>query len=406
MAALRLSVRLSVCVHPQAMRITLITQSYPPMISGVAVVVARLATALAARGHALLVIAAHADDGLPMRQPEGVSVVRLPSWPNPFRVGQRFVPWPGAAVIAALAAFGPDIVHVHEPSALGQTALRWGRAYGVRTVYTLHQLPWFLTASAPPGLKWIGRLAEGPAWAALKRVLALADAVIAPSRAAAEQVQAHGLLRPHVIGNGTPLDRFQPDPTGAAHLAIDRTRFSLDPALPLVLYVGRLDRDKDVDRVIVAAAQTFRHAPAQLVIAGDGTERARLEQLATRLLYGLPSARFLGYVRDDLPDVYRLARVFITASQIEIQSTVVLEAMASGVPVIAPDVPAMRDLVGPNHAGWLTPSAHPNDLETALRAALADPLDCERRGRAARLRAEAHSLAASVEAHLRLYQVT
>ncbi len=386
------------------MRIALVTQSFPPMISGAAVVVERLAAALAARGHALLVLAARADGGLPTRQPEGVAVVRLPSWPNPFRVGQRFVPWPGPAVIGALAAFGPDIIHAHEPSALGQTAMRWGRAHGVRTVYTLHQLPWFLTASAPPGLKWIGRLAERPAWAALRRVLALADAVIAPSRAAAEQVQTHGLPRPHVIGNGTPLDRFQPGPTDGAHPATGRARFGLDPVLPLVLHVGRLDRDKDVDRVIAAAAQTLRHQPAQLVIAGDGTERTRLERLAARRLDGLPRVRFLGYVRDDLPDLYRLARVFITASQIEIQSTVVLEAMSSGVPVIAPDVPAMRDLIEPDHSGWLAPTANPNELAAALRAALSDPLDCQRRGRAARLRAEAHSLTASVDAHLRLYQ--
>jgi glycosyltransferase involved in cell wall biosynthesis len=74
------------------------------------------------------------------------------------------------------------------------------------------------------------------------------------------------------------------------------------------------------------------------------------------------------------------------------------------VPVIAPDLPAMRDLVEPGVTGWLAPTSGPDDLAFALTAALNGPTESLRRGRAARRRAEAHSLAASVEAHLRLYR--
>jgi glycosyltransferase involved in cell wall biosynthesis len=386
------------------MRIAQVTQSYPPMISGAAVVVARLAAGLAARDHQVLVLTAQVDRPEASAPVSGLHVQRLPAWPNPFRVGQRFVPWPGQALTRALAEFRPDAVHVHEPGLLGQASLRWGRARGVRTLYTLHQLPWFLSASLPPALKWLGRWLEQPAWAALGRVLASADAVIAPSNPAAEQVAARGLARPQVISNGTPLERFRPRAHTPQGRAAGCAAFGLDPTLPIVLHVGRLDRDKDVEHVILAAARVLRVQTGQLVIAGDGTERTRLARLAASVCGASTPVHFLGYVRDDLPELYGLAMVFVTASRIEIQSTVVLEAMASGVPVIAPDLPAMRDLVEPGVTGWLAPTSGPDDLAFALTAALNGPTESLRRGRAARRRAEAHSLAASVEAHLRLYR--
>ncbi|HRE26451.1 MAG TPA: glycosyltransferase, partial [Anaerolineales bacterium] len=258
---------------------------------------------------------------------------------------------------AALEAFQPDVVHTHDPGPLGVAALTWAGTRGRRRVLTTHQLPWFIAASLPMPLRALGQALEAPAWAYARWVAGVCDAVIAPSVTIADLLRARGIPATP-LSNGIDLTRFSPIVETPGEGAALRRRFGLHPDLPIVLHIGRLDRDKQPLRALEAGACALRRGPGQLLVVGDGTERRRLERVAHG--WGLRApARFTGYLTTELPAVYRLARLTITASTVEIQSTIALEAAASGCPLVAIDIGSMPEVVRHNETGWL---AQPGDF--------------------------------------------
>src|SRR5512134_1685561 len=124
------------------MRIAYLCQSYPPMVSGAALIVQHLAEGLAARGHTLLVLAA-SDRGAPYtEQCDSLTISRLRAYPNPLRAAQRFLLWPAQAIEAHLCDFRPELLHLHDFSQASIAGLRAGNAMNVPVVLTLHALPW------------------------------------------------------------------------------------------------------------------------------------------------------------------------------------------------------------------------------------------------------------------------
>ena len=150
------------------------------------------------------------------------------------------------------------------------------------------------------------------------------DRVVIPSQTIAEEVCAYIHCEPVVISNGIDLSRFSPFQDAPDEEECLCRKYGLDPAAPVLLHVGRLDADKNVELLIRAAAQALDLVEAQLVVAGHGKQRSALQGLCADL--GI-SARthFLGYIdqEGDLPSLYRMATVFATASEIEIQGTVI-----------------------------------------------------------------------------------
>lgn len=372
------------------MRLALFGQSYPPMVSGAALVMQRLAEGLAERGHRVLAGCASAT-GQPTVEdrPRGTGhlrVLRLASWHNPLRVGQRFAPWPRPALTQAARAWGAQVIHAHDPLGAQVTA-------GVPVAYTLHQLPWFVAAYLPRPLR---PLAERALWHGLRR-LAQRCALITPSATIADVVAARGLPRPTVISNGVDVHRFTPEPhpDDPVHLA----RLNLPRDVPLVLHVGRLDAEKKVEAIVTALAGLA--VPYHLVVAGDGVRRAALESQARAL--GVP-ATFTGYLHAELPALYRHSRVLVSASEVEIQSSIALEGAASGLPMVAVRASSMAELVHVGRTGWLAEPGQVADMRAALLHALTDPATARAFGRAARAWVETHHHPeATLRAHEALY---
>lgn len=385
------------------MRIVLACQSYPPMISGAALVAGRLAEGLAQRGHQVLVLAA--SDRGPAYQAEdrGVHLIRLASFPNPFRVGQRFTLWPGRAVQTALRAFRADVVHAHDPLGVGLAVLREAWRRQIPTALTLHQLPWFISASLPAWSLPLARPLEAAAWGQFRWLGRRVSRLVTPSAAIAAIVRAHGAGDPLAISNGVDLERFQPAPQAPNEAAALCRRYGLDPGRPVILHVGRLDADKRVDVVLRAAAHAVKLVEAQVVVVGDGRQRPALEALSRAL--ALP-ARFTGFVSagGDLPALYRLAAVFITASEVEIQSSVTLEAAAAGRPVVAVRASSMAEFVQDGSTGYLAAPGSAEELGGRLAELLRDPQRAQAMGRAGRALAERHPPQASLAEHEALYQ--
>jgi len=375
------------------------------MISGAAIVVQRLAEGLAQRGHNVLVMAAsERGPAYTSNPPSGrgaggegetrscLKIARLQSIKNPFRVGQRAVLFPRAAVQRELQNFAPEIVHAHDPVSVGLAGILAARQLRIPAVLTIHQLPWFVTAYLP---KFLGAPVERALWAYARWLNQQVQAAITPSKTIAEIVRAHGAGRPFAISNGVDLERFTPLPASPHESDHLLKKYSLTP--PIILHAGRLDADKKADLVLRAAA---RVPQAQLLVVGDGTQRPALEKLAAQLNL---KATFTGYVREELPALFRLAQVFVTASEVEIQSSVAMEAAASGVPVVAVRASSMAEFVQEGVTGYLVPPRDVNALAARLMELLNNPQLAHNMGRAARQFAEMHSTERTVEAHEALY---
>lgn len=337
------------------MRIALINQSYPPMISGSAVVMKYLADQLTRRGHAVLVITA-SDQGNPYTINEhGVTVVRIRSLPNPMREGQRCVLAPPPRVFDELEKFSPDVINLHDPLIIGLPAYYYSWQYDVPIVLTIHALPLAASAHLPdiPGLK---NTAQSALWLAGKGVAKGCTEVVAPTQTAAAMVDEKFDCHTRVISNGVDHELFNPDPAYPDEAEVLSSKYGIDPDLPVILHVGRLDGDKQVELVIEAAVRVMRDLPAQLLVVGDGTEREKLIELTKE--YGIQgNAHFPGYIttHGDLAAIYRMASVFCMGSEIEAQGIVLLEAAASGVPIVAFRATCFHEIVTEGVNGYLVP---------------------------------------------------
>lgn len=341
-------------------RIAQVAQSYPPMISGAALVVQRLADEMAGRGHTLLVLAASDRDQSYACYENGVKVIRLPSRTNRMRAQQKFVLFSQRKVYSELINFRPDVIHTHEPLSMGVPALVYGQRNQVPVVFTVHALPEVVDLNVGilrPLRNWVRSIC----WVYGKWYAKRCSAVITPSRTVAALVEAKTQCPTTVISNAVDPNIFTPEPNEAGErLALCR-RFGLQPDLPVILHVGRLDADKGVHTVVRAAARVLSLMPAQVLIVGDGTQRSRLRQQAAATGYG-ERFHFPGFVTKDshLPGLYRLAAVFVTASEIETQGIVLLEAAASGLPIVAVRATCVHEIVNEGVNGYLV---SPQDTE-------------------------------------------
>jgi 1,2-diacylglycerol 3-alpha-glucosyltransferase len=372
------------------------------MVSGASLVARRLSAQQGAAGHSVLVLAA-SDRGPAYRTVSGgVEVHRLRAWHNPFRRGQRFVVHPGPVLEAALQSFAPDVVHLHDPLAMGLPALLAARRLGLPVVLTLHALPDMLGAYVPAALRLpLTTLA----WQYARGFAAQCQALVAPSAATAAAVQQHTGRLPQVISNGVDLENFTPQPPHPAERAALCRQYGLAEDVPVVITVGRLDADKQVNLIVQAMAQVTRETPAQLLIVGDGTQRARLAELAAQL--GLAGrVHFAGFVSPagDLPGLYRLADVFAIASEIETEGMVVVEAAASGLPIVAVRATSLPGLVDHERTGWLVQPGDAADMAARLGQALCQPAQARALGSAGRDKmAAAYAFAAAAGAYEQVY---
>ncbi len=224
------------------------------------------------------------------------------------------------------------------------------------------------------------------------------DRYIAVSSEMADMLRKKALLPRRkivVIRNAVDLRRFREEPAGSGGSTLERF-----PGRPIVLTVARLDPQKGLGDLLAAAAQV---PDANFVIAGEGPDRERLEGTARSL--GLDDrVRFLGH-REDVPDLLKSCDVFVLPSLYEGFPLSVVEAMASGRPVIATAVGGTPEAVSDGENGLLIPPGDPSALAAAIRSVLSDPVLARRLGSAGRERAfRKFSAAEMVRQVVRLYE--
>jgi glycosyltransferase involved in cell wall biosynthesis len=376
------------------MRILLVSHAYPPTISGVTVVVHKVAHEMVRRGHEVMVVAA-SDNGAPYEHDDdGVRVVRVRSAPNPYwRAGR--LPIAGSEHLAEIVlGFSPHVVHSHESAWLAWQLARLREEIPVPLLATCHFVPRFLTHYLGPSLRSQAR--ERVAWRVAVRLLDRFDCVVFPTETQRQLYLQAGLGAPtRVISNGVDLRRYRPGPSEEpGGLAL--------PPRPRVLAVGRVARDKRLD-VLLHAFAYLRDTRASLVIAGDGNARKDLARLATELQLD-ETVAFTGSVPEAvMPDLYRACDIYAITSLVEVQSITTLQALATGLPVVAAAAGALPEVVQDGVTGLLVPPEDPRATADALRSLFADPERARSLGANGVRAAAAHDERHTFDAYEQLY---
>lgn len=317
------------------MRIALVTDTYSPQVNGVTTVVVRIANVLREFGHKVAIVAPR----YPGYSPADSSELRIPSasFP-PYPAIRLSVPRFGA-VARFLDPFAPDVVHVATEGPLGLTGRRYAVRRGIPLVTSYH-------TNFPQYARHYGAgIVEPLVWKWLRWFHRPAVLTQTPGEAVAAELKRRGIGRPIVWGRGVDTEHFTP-----ARRSVGWRRWLAggdDTAI--VLHVGRLAPEKNIDVLAEAwaAARDRVGQRATFVIAGDGPEKHRL-------LTHLPWVRHLGFLdRDKLADVYASADICVLPSRTETCGLVALEAMASGLAVVAADAGGFRESIAHRRTGLL-----------------------------------------------------
>jgi phosphatidylinositol alpha 1,6-mannosyltransferase len=334
--------------HSGVVRVAIVAESFLPQVNGVSNSVVRILEHLRRTGHEALVIAPDNPPGEPRaeRIHDGIRVHRVPSRMFP-KVTSLPLGVPTPRLVRVLRGFDPDVVHLASPALLGYGGVKAARYLGVPTVAVYQtDVPGF---AASYGIGATTRVA----WAWFRHLHRLADRTLAPSTATMESLVDHRFPRVHHWARGVDVIRFAP----SARDEELRRHWSPD-GKPIVGFVGRLAPEKHAERLIALAAA----GAIQLVMVGDGVDRPKLQA-------AMPTAVFTGALYgNELSAAYASMDVFVHAGEHETFCQVVQEALASGLPVIAPDAGGPRDLVTPWRTGLLLPV---KEFEARLPAAVA-----------------------------------
>jgi glycosyltransferase involved in cell wall biosynthesis len=245
----------------------------------------------------------------------------------------------------ALQDFRPDVIHAQDPFQFALSGLAYARKTRIPVVFTAHQVP-SIARSYSPDRRITGSILERCMWAYSRQLGHRFTLITTPTQTIANLISSRTGILPVAIPFGIDTALFHPGPLNPDEDAALRTELGVPPGVQILLHAGRLDMDKRVDLVIHAAAQAMMNEPAHLLIVGDGTEKARLIQLSNRL--GMSERiHFPGFVERQslLPDIYRMASIFITASETETQGLVLLEAAACGLPIVAVNATCIPEIV-------------------------------------------------------------
>ncbi len=324
------------------MRIAFITETYPPEVNGVALTVARFVSYLRSKGHQIELIR-------PRQRSDGDAATAAPvaggspDWlsaglPIPMYPDLRFGLMRPARLAKHFAATRPQLVHVVTEGPLGWAAVRAARQLGIPVTSDFRTN--FHQYSRYYRLGWLSSAIGGY----LRRLHNRTARTFVPTQRARAELLAAGFERVEVVGRGVDTVRFSPDRRSAALRAV----WGVAEDCPVLLYVGRLAAEKNVGLALSAWQRALELVPsARMVLVGDGPLKAQLQRR-------YPAAHFAGMQTGDaLAAHYASADLFLFPSLSETFGNVTVEALASGLPVIAFDAAAAGEFVEDQVCGRL-----------------------------------------------------
>jgi phosphatidylinositol alpha 1,6-mannosyltransferase len=328
------------------LRVVVVTESFLPQVNGVTNSVLRVLEHLRAEGHQALVIAPESSGGI--TEYAGFRVKRVPSLEMK---GLLPVGFPQKTIEPLIDGFNPDVIHLASPFFLGNYASRVAERLDIPTL-SVYQTDiagfarhYGLTVAHDSLKRWVAKIH--------KRT----TRTLAPSNWSCEDLKSAGVPNVHLWPRGVDSQKFSPE---KRDINLRCELLGARPDRKLIGYVGRLANEKRIDDL----ATLDERDDIQLVIVGEGPARSRLERV-------LKNARFVGYQSgEDLARYYASLDIFVHTGKHETFCQSVQEALASGIPVIAPNFGGPTDLVKHGWTGYLIDTANSYSLNHAVNQIL------------------------------------
>lgn len=296
-------------------------------------------------------------------------VVTVPSWPVPRDPEDRIMNFQRMLRCSEQLSSAFSLVHIHTPFVAHYAGIRIAQRLGVPAVETYHTLfegyfhhylPFIPSA-------WL----QGAARRLSRRQCNAADGIIAPTEPLAETLRGYGVTQPiEVIPTGIDVAPLQ-----AGDRASFRLRHGIPPDRPVMLYLGRVAFEKNLGFLLNVVSAVREVIPdILLLVAGEGPAEAWVKAETERLGLGR-SIKMVGYLSRDteLADCYHAADVFVFASRTETQGLVLLEAMATGLPVVSTAVLGTRAVME-NTRGGVVASEEVDDFSEKVIQVLRSPV--------------------------------
>lgn len=314
------------------MRIALFTETFLPKVDGIVTRLRHTVDHLQRQGNQVLVVAPEGG----ITEHKGAKVYGVSGFPLPLYPELKMA-LPRPAIGYTLEQFQPDIIHVVNPAVLGLSGIFYSKVLKIPLIASYHtHLPQYLQHYG------LGML-EGLLWELLKGAHNQAALNLCTSTAMVEELSSHGIERVDLWQRGVDTELFHPD---LASLEMRDRLTQNHPESPLLLYVGRLSAEKEIERIkpILAAIPQ-----ARLALVGDGPHRPALEKH-----FAGTNTNFVGYLMGrELGSAFASADAFIFPSRTETLGLVLLEAMAAGCPVVAARSGGIPDIVTDGINGYL-----------------------------------------------------
>lgn len=406
------------------MKIAHFTDTYLPYVNGASYSIEATARLLS-KSHTVRIYAPAYKNGRKKETVGKVQVERYPSFPLPTYKDVHVVSPVFQEVLDSVKEFDPDIIHFHTPSMMGLAGILAAKRLHTPLVGTYHNFfsenliyvsleklmmkllegidtrvsEWGIDMAWMRKWRMTGEkhhtretVLQTLTWKMVNKIYSYCDAVICPSETVQKELVKRGFGKSlKVISNGLDLRQFPPKTVKTPSLVI--------------LHVGRLDYSKHIEVLLEAMVEVKGTLPgAVLWIAGSGPEEKRLKKIARDL--GVSRVvRFLGHVsREKLSVLYRKAGVFAIASTMETQGIVLLEAMASGLPIVGVKKYAIPDAVKNGKNGYVVPAFQSREMAKKLLYLLTNPDIAATMGMAGRKMAQAHEVGKMAEKTEKLYQ--
>lgn len=372
------------------MRVLIATDTYLPMVGGIPLTIKNLIDHLEKSELDYLLVAP--GPGIPQEK----NVIRLSYFKDPFIKGKT-----GSYFFSAFCKVGEiikrgnfDIVHIEEMGSVGIAALIWGKLCHKKIVGTLHTDPRQVPV-INSYLKIIPFLEQ-----IIKKYLEFfynkCDLITVPTGSFKKRMNFVKEVVP--ISNGVDTQKFQP-------ISVKEAPFLKQKGLPenktIFLYLGRLDPDKNVETIVEAFLKSDLKNSI-LILSGNGSLIPILEKISMshKNIFVLPNPAF-----SEIPQIYKNSDIFVIASKIETQSMVTLEAMASGLAIVAAKAGALPELCEDGVNGYLFDPNRADDLTNKMRLILQDEVKLQTMKRECRRIIEReHELEKCMEKYVHIYQ--
>ena len=336
-----------------SMRIAVVTETWPPEVNGVAVTLAKLVQGLCLRNHDVQLIRPRQTSGDQASHDPGFEEVLMRGMPIP-RYPELKLGLPSKKnLIKAWSLRRPDVVHIATEGPLGWSALQAAKV--LKLPVTSDFRTNFHSYSKHYGVGWLRK----PIVAYLRKFHNATACTMVPTHALRAELMQHGFLNLKVVARGVDTQLFNPAKRSDAL----RATWQATPETVVLISVGRLAAEKNLGQVMATyEALKSVGADVRLVLVGDGPLRETIHQRC-------PDAIFAGMLsHDTLASYYASADLFLFPSQSETFGNVTVEALASGLPVLAFDCAAATDWVKPEINGWLISESQPEMyVTTAVR---------------------------------------